>query len=172
MLLVDDDESFCAALSRALERHGLTVRVAHDCGSALATAAQSPMDGAIIDLRIGAESGLRLIAMLLDSYPDLTVLVLTGYASITTAVEAIKLGAAEYLAKPASSTQIIKALKLTPDTGDASIAAQPMSLRRLEWEHLQRVLHDHQGNVSAAARALGMHRRTLQRKLAKHPTSH
>ena len=169
ILLVDDDEAFRDALARALERRDFIVHKAHDSQSALAIAGQHTPERGIIDLCIGDESGLQIIEALTSRYPDMRLVVLTGFASITTAVEAIKLGAMQYLTKPAEVDAIIDALY--QDEGNAGIdaAQQPMSVKRLEWEHIQKILTEHDGNISAAARALGMHRRTLQRKLQKKP---
>ena len=168
ILVVDDDPVFAEALAQALRRRGQTVAVAHDGDAALARAAEG-LDAAVLDLRLAADSGLRLIAPLKAARPELRILLLTGYASIATAVEAIKLGAVHYLAKPAGADEILAALGR--EEGDAAVAPaeEPMSVDRLEWEHIQKVLAEHDGNLSATARALKMHRRTLQRKLAKRP---
>jgi two-component system response regulator RegA len=169
ILLVDDDEVFRDALARALERRDFIVHKASDSHSALSLADQHAPTLGIIDLCIGEESGLQVIEALTSRYPDMRLVVLTGFASISTAVEAIKLGARHYLTKPAEVDAIIDALY--QDEGNANIdaAQQPMSVKRLEWEHIQKTLTEHDGNISAAARALGMHRRTLQRKLQKKP---
>jgi two-component system response regulator RegA len=169
MLVVDDDPVFAEALAQALRRRGQQVDLAHDGEAALALAAQGAFDAAVLDLRLAADSGLRLIAPLKAACPALRILLLTGYASIATAVEAIKLGAVHYLAKPAGVDEILAALGR--EEGDAAVppADEPMSVDRLEWEHIQKVLAEHDGNLSATARALKMHRRTLQRKLAKRP---
>lgn len=165
ILLVEDDPVFARVLSRALTARGHRVAHAIDGPAALASAAAAPPDAAVIDLRLGEESGLALIEPLRARLPDARLLVLTGYASVATAVEAIKRGADDYLAKPANAVQVLAALR-----GDAPApSVETPSLKRLEWEHIQQVLRAHDGNVSAAARALGMHRRTLQRKLAKRP---
>ncbi|ARU30364.1 two-component system response regulator [Sulfuriferula sp. AH1] len=169
LLLVDDDVTFCTVLARALGKRGYAVHTAHDVATALEYAEQHPPAYAVIDLKLPGETGLRLIARLRQLDPLARIVMLTGYASITTAIEAIKLGATHYLAKPAEVDEIVAALH--KDTGDANIAAdiRPPSVERLEWEHIQRVLNEHDGNISATARALNMHRRTLQRKLFKHP---
>jgi two-component system response regulator RegA len=169
LLLVDDDTTFCRVLAKALEKRNFDVFTATELAIGLELAADHRPDYAIIDLRIGHESGLELVEKLHAQNPDLRMLMLTGYASISTAVEAIKLGAVHYLTKPATVEDIINALKR--DTGNAAVppAENPISVKRLEWEHLQKVLMEHDGNISAAARALNMHRRTLQRKLAKRP---
>lgn len=169
ILLVDDDEAFRDALARALERRDFIVHKANDSASALGLAGQYTPALGIIDLCIGDESGLQVIAALNSRYPDMRLVVLTGFASIATAVEAIKLGARHYLTKPAEVDAIIEALYQDEGNADIDAAQQPMSVKRLEWEHIQKVLAEHDGNISAAARALGMHRRTLQRKLQKKP---
>lgn len=166
ILVIDDDETFNRVLSRALAQRGFTVYSAHRAGEALVLAKTHEPELIVLDLNIGGESGLQLIRPLLDANPDARILVLTGYASIATAVDAVKLGATQYLAKPADVATILHAL--TADSApDAAVPDQPMSVTRLEWEHLQRVLAENGGNISATARALRMHRRTLQRKLGK-----
>ena len=123
----------------------------------------------MLDLNLGGESGLRLLPHLREQAPQAVILVLTGYASIATAVDAIKLGAAQYLAKPAGVDDILAAFEQREPNPAQHAPEHTMSVRRLTWEHIQRVLAEHDGNVSATARALKMHRRTLQRKLAKRP---
>lgn len=169
LLLVDDDVTFCAVLARALGKRGYVVHTAHDVNTALEYAEQHPPAYAVIDLKMPGETGLRLIARLRQLDPLTRIVMLTGYASIVTAIEAIKLGATHYLAKPAEVEEIVAALH--KDDGDANIVddIRPPSVERLEWEHIQRVLNEHEGNISATARALNMHRRTLQRKLFKRP---
>lgn len=170
LLLVDDDEVFRRVLARALERRGFAVTCAADVPSAIAEAqAQSP-EYAVVDLRMPGDSGLVLIEKLIELDPNTRIVMLTGYASIATAIEAIKLGAVHYLAKPCDADEVVAALEKNPQ-GDASLPVtdSPLSVNRLEWEHIQRVLAEHQGNISSTARALKMHRRTLQRKLSKHP---
>jgi two-component system response regulator RegA len=169
LLLVDDDEAFRRMLARALEMRGFEVRAAPDIGAALEIAAGWAPDYAVVDLKMPGESGLTLIRELALAHPAIRIVMLTGYASIQTAVEAIKLGATHYLAKPAGVDEIVAALHR--DQGEAELEAEPepMSVDRLEWEHIQRVLAEHDGNISSTARALKMHRRTLQRKLAKRP---
>ncbi len=169
LLLVDDDPSFCQTLSRALERRSLAVIIAHNCLSALHSLEHRVPDYALIDLRLEGESGLALIENLRAITPGTRIVVLTGYASVATAVEAVKLGAIYYLMKPADPDEIVAAFHRDGGNPEVSPPAKPMSSRRLEWEHIQRVLRAHHGNISAAARALGMHRRTLQRKLQKWP---
>jgi two-component system response regulator RegA len=168
LLLADDDDTFCSVLSTALEKRGFAVTVAHSVGEALPLAENNPPEFAVVDLKMGGASGLTLVKLLHDLDPNTRIVVLTGYASIATAVEAIKLGATQYLAKPANADEIVAAFSHTPD-GNAPLRTQPAQIEWLEWEHIQRVLHEHDGNISATARALKMHRRTLQRKLAKPP---
>ena len=123
----------------------------------------------VLDLNLEGESGLRLLPALRARFPDAAIVVLTGYASIATAVEAVKLGAVQYLAKPATVDELMAAFGQVSANPALPVNPQPMSLRRITWEHLQRVLAEHGGNISATARALNMHRRTLQRMLAKRP---
>lgn len=168
LLLVDDDEIFCAVMGRALARRGYAVAIAHDVESATRLAQATAPEYAVVDLKMPGDSGLVLVRRLHALRAATRIVVLTGYASISTAVEAVKLGATHYLAKPADADDVVAAFrKLDGDTA-IDVASQPLSVDRLAWEHIQRVLHEHGGNVSATARALGMHRRTLQRKLAKH----
>ena len=168
LLLVDDDETFCKVLSAALEKRGFCVCVAHSVEQAIPLARANPPEFAVIDLKMGGAPGLVLVKALHELDPNTRIVVLTGYASIATAVEAIKLGATQYLAKPANADEIVAAFGHTADS-DAPIKAQPTQIENLEWEYIQRVLHEHGDNISATARALNMHRRTLQRKLAKPP---
>ncbi|MDA8328849.1 MAG: response regulator transcription factor [Betaproteobacteria bacterium] len=169
LLLVDDDATFSMVLARALGKRGFTVQCASDVSQALELLRAHTPDYAVIDLNMPGDSGLVLIPQLKQANSQVQIVMLTGYASIATAVEAIKLGATHYLAKPADVTDIVTAL--SRDQGDAQIETrhQPHSVRRLEWEHIQAVLTAHDGNISATARALNMHRRTLQRKLFKRP---
>ena len=169
LLIIDDDVAFATVLARSLVRRGYTVRHAANPDAALAEVGRLPPPQIILDLNLAGESGLRLLPQLLEKAPQARVLVLTGYASIATAVEAVKLGAVNYLAKPAGVDDILNALGQVAANPAQDVTAQPMSLKRVSWEHLQRVLAEHDGNVSATARALNMHRRTLQRMLAKRP---
>lgn len=168
LLLVDDDDAFTHVLSRILRRRGLTVTVAATAADALQYLAESVPDCAVLDMKLEQSSGLELIRPLRDASETMRIVVLTGYASIPTTVEAIKRGADNYLAKPIDADTLLAALA-GDDTAEPSVPDQPLSLRRLEWEHIQRVLDEHAGNISATARALGMHRRSLQRKLLKRP---
>jgi len=169
ILIVDDDEIFCEVLADAFNDRGYAVTVAYDTDSAVHKAAGCDPEYAVIDLRIGQDSGLKVVETLHALDENTRIVMLTGYASVATAVEAIKLGAVHYLTKPADTDEILAALH--KDEGDASIplSDNPLSVKRLEWEHLQKVLNECDGNISAAARKLRMHRRTLQRKLAKRP---
>jgi len=168
-LIVDDDETFSRVLNRAIKRRGYDTAVAGSAEQALDILTEFTPDLATLDLKMGGASGITLIPRLKALNPDIRILILTGYASISTAVEAIKLGATDYLAKPADTDQILAKLNGAEPDPDVEIADKPMSVGRLEWEHIQKVLTEHDGNISATARALGMHRRTLQRKLQKRP---
>jgi len=168
LLLVDDDTIFCQVLSRALEKRNFSVSVAHSVEQALPLASANPPEYAVVDLKMSGASGLVLVQTLHGLDPATRIVVLTGYASIATAVEAIKLGATQYLSKPANADEIVAAFGHSAST-DLPLNAQPSTVNQLEWEHIQRILQENQGNISATARALNMHRRTLQRKLTKHP---
>lgn len=170
ILVVDDDVVFAGALVRSFERRGHRAMAAHDRVDALAALAPFAPSHVVLDLKLGADDGMILLGELRARRPDLPVLLLTGYASIATAVEAIKRGASDYLAKPVDALAILRALGLAPSRQSAPTAVEadrPLPWNRVEWEHIQRVLQDHEGNIAATARALGMHRRTLQRKLQK-----
>ncbi len=171
-LVIDDDEDFSDILTRGLTRRGYQVQQAHNAEEALRLANQQRFGQITVDLHLGSDSGLALVAPLRELQPDARMLVLTGYASIATAVQAVKDGADNYLAKPANVEMILSALQNDASASQADAAIEnpaPLSVARLEWEHIQRVLAEHGGNISATARALNMHRRTLQRKLAKRP---
>ncbi len=166
LLIVDDDQVLRATLKRVMRRH-YHVYEATDSQSALLMCQQHHIDCALVDLKLGEESGLVLTTDLLNHDPTMHIVVMTGYASIATAINAIKLGAINYLTKPVSTEEILHAFNETrPDT---DIDNQTMSPKRLEWEHIQRVLQYHNGNITQTAKALNMHRRTLQRKLKKKP---
>ncbi|MEO6698180.1 MAG: response regulator [Paraperlucidibaca sp.] len=176
LLIIDDDESFRLALARACERRGCIVAVAADRASALGLALEFEPEAAVVDLRLADASGLALLPELLAIRPSLRLLMLTGFSSIATAVEAVKRGAVNYLAKPAPVEDILRALSInaaSPEAGAMpALAAQEPSVDRLAWEHIQRVLLAEDGNISSTARRLGMHRRTLQRRLGKRPVAH
>jgi len=169
LLVVDDDTTFCTALAAAFERRGFHVRVAHDAASGLGLAEQRPPTHALVDLRMPGPSGLELVAGLHALDLSMRIVVLTGFASIATAVEAIKLGATHYLSKPADADEIAAAFGRQAGDPEARLAHRPLPVDRLEWEHIQRILNECHGNVSETARRLGMHRRTLQRKLRRVP---
>jgi two-component system response regulator RegA len=170
VLVVDDDQALTAILSRALGRRGFAVTAANTAEQALDAAAQQTFSRAVLDLKLAESSGLHLLSRLLELQPDMQVVMLTGYSSIATAVEAIKLGAHNYLCKPADADEILAAFSESSRAeGRPPEDLAPPSVDRLEWEHIQRVLQENEGNISATARALGMHRRTLQRKLNKRP---
>lgn len=169
MLLVDDDELFTQVLAKAMHKRGFNVLVAHSVQEAMALTEQETPEYAVIDLKMPGESGLTLVRHLHQIDNQTRIVVLTGYASIATAVEAVKLGATHYLAKPADAEQILAAFQRTEGDADTPLASQTLSVNRMEWEHIQRVLQENEGNISATARSLNMHRRTLQRKLSKYP---
>ncbi len=169
LIIVDDDVTFCTVLKQALEKRNYDVVTATNITDALTSAQQHQPEYAVVDLRIGHESGLELVKQLILLNADTHIVMLTGFSSVATAVEAIKLGATYYLTKPADVDEIIAALERSKGDSSVTISDRPVSVKRLEWEHLQKVLIEHDGNISAAARALNMHRRTLQRKLEKRP---
>jgi two-component system, response regulator RegA len=169
LLLVDDDPVLCDTLARAFAKRGFEVATAQTVEAATTLAHAGPPEYAVVDLRLPDKTGLKLVSTLIGIDPHTRIVMLTGYGNIATAIEAIKLGATYYLCKPVDIDAIIAALH--HDVGPQPIAPndKPMSMKRLEWEHIWQVLREHEGNISQAARALSMHRRTLQRKLAKYP---
>ncbi|GAB2592750.1 response regulator transcription factor [Dyella jejuensis] len=174
LLIVDDDATFVRVLTRALVSRGFEVVSAGNADEARAFSRKLQPRHCVLDLKLGDENGLRLIPELHELVPDMRILLLTGYASIATAVEAIKRGAHDYLSKPVDADAVVRALLEgeSAQQGDDEVIdapEAPLALRRLEWEHIQRVLTECDGNISETARRLGMHRRTLQRKLSKHP---
>ncbi len=169
LLLVDDDETFCHVLNQALTKRGFEVTVANNVDAAVMLAEQNLPEFAVVDLNMPGPSGLVLIEKLKALDAHTRIIVLTGYASVATAVEAIKLGAVHYLSKPADADDIVKAFYKEGGDSNTPVTTRPMSINRMEWEHIQKVLVDCDGNISAAARQLNMHRRTLQRKLQKRP---
>ncbi len=168
LLLVDDDGTFRTVLSRALEKRGFAVTTADSVEQALPLAIANPPEYAVLDLKMDGASGLVLVQKLHELDGATRIVMLTGYASIATAVEAIKLGATQYLSKPANADEIVAAFGHNAST-NVPLEAQPATVERLEWEHIQRILHENGDNISATARILNMHRRTLQRKLSKRP---
>ena len=172
LLVVDDNKVFNETLSRSLARRKISVLSAHSAEEAILLLGSHTIDAAVVDLKMDGASGLSLIQELKSYNTNCVIVMLTGYASIATAVEAIKLGATNYLTKPANTDDILSTLfpeeHIKPNIShDEQIAT--MSVGRVEWEHIQKVLSENEGNISATARELGMHRRTLQRKLQKHP---
>ncbi len=168
-LLIDDDPIYLRVLQRSLEKRGLDVATATDASGALEVARGLALDFVLVDLKLGSESGLDLIVPLREISPDAQIVLATGYSSVATAVEAMKRGADDYLPKPVSAAAILRVLQGQSASEDhAGLTMTPLS--RVEWEHIQQAMLDAEGNVSAAARMLGMHRRTLQRKLAKRPS--
>ncbi|MCB9507228.1 MAG: response regulator [Myxococcales bacterium] len=171
VLVVDDDARFRERLARALRERDLDVRVATTGEEALASVRDDPPELAVVDLRMPGEWGLHVVRQLLDESPETRVVVLTAYGSIATALEALRLGAVNFLQKPVSVDELLRAFN---GPGDAvAVDAEPHfevpSLAKAEWEHINRVLTECDGNIRQAARLLGLHRRTLQRKLAKFP---
>jgi len=171
LLIVDDDRVFTDVVSRALANRGFSVRIAHDAQSAIRAADEDPPEYALVDLKLPDQSGLKIVSRLVAADPNTRIVVLTGNASVQTAVEAIKLGAIYYLTKPADADDIVAAFHRDRGDDGVSIATPATPVEQVEWEHIQRVLGDHDGNISATARALSMHRRTLQRKLRRHSTT-
>ncbi|PCK08893.1 MAG: two-component system response regulator [Alteromonadaceae bacterium] len=172
-LIVEDDSTLGSVTSKALSRRGYDVSWVSTLDEAKAIIATKQFDLALLDLKLAKETTMSLIPILRDHNAEMKILVLTGYASIATAVEAVKRGANNYLPKPATIKDILNALEQTELEGvntEEEFSAKVMSTKRLEWEHIQRVLNENDGNVSATARELNMHRRTLQRKLQKFPT--
>lgn len=167
-LIVEDDPVFGMVLQRALSRRGYTVYHATDMTTALQLTHQYTFEKSVVDLKLDQESGLTVIAELKKCQPAIDIVMLTGYSSISTAVDAIKLGATNYLCKPANVDEILACFEQPTHRDDNQPLAYP-SVERQEWEYIQRVLSENNGNVSATARCLGMHRRTLQRKLQKRP---
>ncbi len=164
LLLVDDDDTFREVLAKALEKRGYEVSSTANIDEAKTVANETKPGFAIVDLKIADESGLSLIPDLCKISPGIRIVMLTGYASINTAVDAIKLGAINYLTKPADTDEIIEMFK---QENKSSEEAKP--LQQVEWNHIEEVLHACNGNITQAAEKLGMHRRTLQRKLKKRP---
>lgn len=169
ILLVDDDTTFTTVMTRGLERRGFAVWTCSDPEHAAALCAEVQPSHILLDLNMPGTSGLLILPPLLAAAPSARLVILTGYSSIATAVEATKAGAINYLCKPASIDEVLAAFGPHSREADTAIPSDPLSVYRLEWEHIQRVLKDNEGNISATARALGMHRRTLQRKLQKRP---
>lgn len=170
ILVVDDDRVLRERLARAFEDRGFEVDSAGDADEALAAVEKAEPDRAVVDLRMPGRSGLELVREMRERLPDANIVVLTGYGSIASAVDAMKLGATNYLSKPADADDVLAAFEsAVEDDASPETGIEAPSLARAEWEHINRVLADCDGNVSEAARRLGLHRRSLQRKLAKMP---
>ncbi len=169
ILIVDDDNVLRTQLVRAFSVRGFAALGAESADEALRLGSRDPPEFAVVDLRLGTDNGLQLVPRLLELEPLMRIVVLTGYGSIATAVHATKLGAVNYLSKPADVDDILRALSADAEAGSLPISesAPVPSLARAEWEHINRVLSDCGGNVSEAARKLRIHRRSLQRKLNK-----
>lgn len=167
LLIVEDDASFARTLKRSFERRGWRVWLAQDVTEAEAVVRAEAPDHAVVDLKLGNSSGLSVVRALHAIDADMRIVVLTGFASITTAVEAIKLGACNYLVKPSNSDEIEAAFNHTPGDEAVPVASRPTSIKTLEWERIHEALAETGFNISETARRLGMHRRTLARKLAK-----
>lgn len=166
LLLVDDDEPFLRRLAKAMEKRGFEVETAGSVAGGQAIATARPPAYAVVDLRLEDGNGLDVVEVLREKRPDSRIVVLTGYGAIATAVAAVKIGATDYLSKPADATDIMNALLAQPDELPPP-PENPMSADRVRWEHIQRVYELCDRNVSETARRLNMHRRTLQRILAK-----
>jgi len=166
LLIVDDDRAFLARLARAMETRGFQVEAAASVEDGLLALRRRPPAFAVVDMRLEDGSGIDVIAALKDARPDARAVVLTGYGNIASAVTAVKLGAFDYLAKPADADDVYNAL-VAPSNAKAPPPENPMSADRVRWEHIQRVYELCNRNVSETARRLNMHRRTLQRILAK-----
>ena len=172
ILIVDDDEVYRTRLARAFVDRGYDVHTAHDYDSAVASAQGDSPEFAVVDLKMPGKSGLELVKALKEIDPSTKTIVLTGYGSIATAIDAVRLGATYYLSKPADADDIVTAFaraEAPPLEPPADHDYRAPSLARAEWEHINRVLSDAGGNISEAARRLGIHRRSLQRKLQKRP---
>jgi two-component system response regulator RegA len=169
ILIVEDDDVLRGRLARAFADRGLDVRQVTTFDEAKKVAEAEPPELVLLDLRIPGGQSLDLIPFFKELDPETRIVVLTGYGSIATAVEAVRRGATQYLTKPANANEILAAFDRGGDKAPI-LDLQPMSLDRVEWEHINRVLVECQGNVSEAARVLGIHRRSLQRKLARYPS--
>ncbi len=173
ILIIDDDATLLLVLEKALKRRGFVVSTAQTGEQALEACKASPLTHISLDLKLSQETGLHLIPQLRILAPNAPIVMLTAYASIATAVDAIKLGAHQYLCKPVDVDQLLTGFGNEASTDIARPQCEqeekPTSIKRLEWERIQQSLQSNQGNVSATARELGLHRRTLQRKLLKHP---
>lgn len=171
ILVVEDDDAFRRVLVAAFEQRGFEAQGVPDAVSAVRAAEADSPEMAVVDLRLPDQSGLEVVRQLKAIDPATAIVVLTGYGSIATALESVRLGAVHYLTKPTDADRILAAFQHGLASRPAELATDPPSLARVEWEHMNRVLTDCDGNISEAARQLGMHRRSLQRKLSKYPSA-
>ena len=169
LLIVEDDGAFARTLRRSFERRGYQVEVAADQGAVTSALAERTPDFAVVDLKLGATSGLACVQAIHAHDATTRIVVLTGYASIATAVEAIKLGASHYLVKPSNTDDIEAAFDRTEGKVDTAVTERRATIKTLEWERIHATLAETGFNISETARQLGMHRRTLARKLEKRP---
>lgn len=167
LLIVEDDTSFAKALRRSFERRDYVVHVCESLDGIAPVLAEAAVDYAVVDLKLTGGSGLECVKLLHEYDSEMRIVVLTGFASISTAVEAIKLGACHYLAKPSNTDDIEAAFDKADGDASVTVDGRPTSLKNLEWERIHETLVETEFNISEAARRLGMHRRTLARKLAK-----
>jgi two-component system response regulator RegA len=172
LLIIEDDINLASTLARRLTKQGFICDVAHNQSDALLRARQIVPDSILLDMKLGDDNGLMLIKPLRNLLENTHIVLLTGFASIATAVEAMRLGANDYITKPSDRATLLKALNNEASSLATNIDDAVMSPERLEWEHIQQVLHSNNGNISVTARQLNMHRRTLQRKLQKKPVQH
>ncbi len=174
LLIIEDDINLATTLARRLTKLGYVCEMAHNCSDALKTASGFLPSHVLLDMKLDQDNGLTLIGPLRNQLPKAQIVLLTGFASIASAVEAMRLGANDYLTKPVDMASLNQALSGTQSDEKAVNSNEPqvMSPERLEWEHIQQVLQNNQGNISVTARQLNMHRRTLQRKLQKKPVPH
>ncbi|GLR83853.1 response regulator transcription factor [Bradyrhizobium iriomotense] len=169
LIIVEDDSGFARTLKRSFERRGYSVVIAASIEEVRKELEDKSFGRAVVDLKLGGASGLACVELLHTSNPDMLIVVLTGFASIATAVEAIKLGACHYLAKPSNTDDIEAAFQKAEGNAEVALDARPTSIKTLEWERIHQTLIETDFNISEAARRLGMHRRTLARKLEKRP---
>ncbi len=166
LLIVEDDKAFLERLARAMEARGFNVTACDNVSEGLTHIGKAPPAFAVVDLRLGDGNGLDVVSALKLQRPDARTIVLTGYGNIATAVTAVKMGAVDYLSKPADADDVVAAL-MASGTEKSQLPNNPMSADRVRWEHIQRIYEMCSRNVSETARRLNMHRRTLQRILAK-----
>jgi two-component system response regulator RegA len=169
LLLADDDETYRLRLARALTNRGHEVISARDGDEATRLSHQHDFDAAILDLKMPGRNGIDVLRAIMQHRPQMRILIHTGYGSIATAMEAVRLGAVDYLIKPTDADALLTALECGRISTHRAAEMSAASLERVEWEHIQRVISDCDGNISEAARVLGLHRRSLQRKLQKYP---